>query len=177
MMQAWISPAIIAVIVSALITAAGWFVTYRNSLGLEKERRREKIRDFQIALRAEIRSELHHLDEDDLLAGLQEIEGRYAKSKTYSVLVTGIPKHIIFENLAKEIHILPETVIDPVILYARQRQVAERLIDDMRSERFRLSKQEQQIALYRDYIQVLVYLTNLAQESLKAIDEALNDRM
>lgn len=173
-MREWISPAIVAIVVSALVTAIGWFVTYRNSLGLEKERRREKIRDFQIALRAEIRSELHHLKEEDLLDGLKQIEGRYKRSKTYSVMVTGLPRHVIFDNLAKEIHILPESVIDPVILYARQRQLAEKLVEDMRADRFRHSTQAQQLALYADYIQVLIYLTSLAQQALNAIEEELN---
>jgi hypothetical protein len=149
-MQAWISPAIIAVVVSALVTAAGWFVTYRNSLSLEKERRREKIRDFQIALRAEIRSELHHLNEENLDRDLQAIENAYGASTTYSVYVPGLARHAVFDNLVKDIHILPESVIDPLILYSRQRQILDQFSAEMRTEKFSKLAQPRQLEMYRD---------------------------
>ena len=174
-MNRWLGPAIIATIISSIVTAFGWLVNYRTSLGIEKERRKEKVRDFQIALRAEIRSELHHLNEENLLADLKVIEERYAKSKAYSVFVTGFPRHLVFENLVKEIQILPEAVIDPLIIYVRQRQLVEQLAADMRTDRFLKTPQTNQLELYRDYIGVLIYLKNLAKDAVKAIDEVLGD--
>ena len=94
-------PSIIAAVISSLVTAVGWLVNYRTSLGLEKERRLEKVRDFQIALRAEIRSELHQLNTENLTDELKVIEGRYAKSKTYSVFVPSLARHVVFESLIR----------------------------------------------------------------------------
>ena len=173
-MNSWLGPAIIAAIISSIVTAFGWLVNYRTSLGIEKERRKEKVRDFQIALRAEIRSELHHLNEENLLADLKVIEGRYAKSKTYSVFVLGIAPHLVFKSLIGEIHLLPETVIDPLIIYMRQRQLIEQTAEEMRSERFLKATQQHQLEMYRDFIRLHVHLKSLAEDALKAIDEALN---
>lgn len=175
MMQAWISPAIVAIVVSAIVTAIGWFVTYRNSLNLEKERRREKIRDFQIALRAEIRSELHHLNEENLDRDLKSIEAAYKASKTYSVYVPGLARHAVYDNLVKDIHILPESVIDPLILYSRQRQLLDQFASEMRSERFAKLAQERQLEMYRDFVAVTKYLRALAVDAVASINAALAD--
>jgi hypothetical protein len=173
MMQSWVGPAIVAAVISALITAIGWFVTYRTSLGIEKERRREKIRDFQIALRAEIRSELHNLNDENLGAELDAIEKQYSASGSYSVFVPGLVRHDVFNNLIKELHILPERVIDPLILYSRQRQALDGFAQDMRSERFTKVSQARQLEMYRDYVAVTRYLRTLATEAVAAIDAAL----
>ncbi len=174
-MDKWLSTVIVAALISSVVTAAGWFVNYRNSLGIEQEKRREKVRDFQIALRAEIRSELHHLDAARLKEGLAAVEARYAASKTYSVFVLGIARHVIFENLVKELHLLPEPVIDPVVLYYRQRQLIEQAGSDMRLDRFGGCSQAQQLEMYRDYIALLLYLGTLAEDAIRAIRSALND--
>ena len=175
-MRDWISPAIIAVVVSALVTVVGWFVTFRYSLRLERERRREKIRDFQIALRAEIRSELQHLNEENLDLELTTIENAYKASKTYSVYVPGLARHAVFDNLVKEIHILPENVIDPLILYSRQRQMLDQFSSEMRSDKFAKLAQSRQLNMYRDYVGVTKYLRTLAVDAVAAIDTALADR-
>lgn len=60
-MDAWIGPAIIAALVSASVSAMGWIVTFRATLRLEQLRRDEKVNDFQVALRAEIESDLLNL--------------------------------------------------------------------------------------------------------------------
>jgi hypothetical protein len=172
-MNTWIGPALIAAVISSLVTAVGWLVNYRTSLGLEKERRLEKVRDFQIALKAEIRSELHHFNEENLLLNLKKNEEQYAKSKSYSVYLPSMVRHHVFENVLSEIHLLPEGVIDPLILYSRQRQVIDQFITDMRSERFLKLSQARQLGMYRDYIALMLDLRQLAGEALAAIEAAL----
>ena len=174
-MESWVTPAFVAAIISLLITAVGWQVNYWNALGIEKEKRREKVRDFQIALRAEIRSELNHLNKENLAADLEAIENRYSASKTYSVFVPNLAKHAIFESLVSDIHVLPEGVIDPLILYSRQRQILDNFATDMRSERFSKITQDRQLAMYRDYVAVMAYLKLLASDAVAAIDAALQE--
>lgn len=150
--QAWIGPAIVAAVISSIITVAGWLVNYRTSIGLEQRKRDEKIRDFQIALRAEIRSELRNLSGYDLASQMEAVRGRYAQGQGYSVVVPRPAKPIVFEAIVNEIHILPEAVIDPVVLFARQRQAIVSLVDDMKDANFRSLSVEQQLAMYRDYL-------------------------
>jgi hypothetical protein len=172
-MNTWIGPAIVAAVISSLVTAVGWLVNYRTSLGLEKERRLEKVRDFQIALRAEIRSELHQLDTENLIDELKVIEGRYAKSKTYAVFVPSLARHVVFESLIREIHLLPESVIDPVILYSRQRQMIDQFASDLRSERYLKLSQIRQLEMYRDYVSFMIHLKKLATDASGTIEQSL----
>ena len=175
-MNSWIGPALIAAVISSLVTAVGWLVNYRTSLGLEKERRLEKVRDFQIALRAEIRSELHHLNEENLANDLKIIEERYAKSKTYSVFAPRLARHLVYESLVSQIHVLPESVIDPLILYTRQRELLDQFAADMRSDRFHQINQARQLEMYRDYVAVALYLRSLANDVLKALNYSLGQK-
>jgi hypothetical protein len=55
-MAGWIESALIAVVISSIVTIAGWFVAHGSERRLEAARRQEKIQDFQTALLADIRS-------------------------------------------------------------------------------------------------------------------------
>jgi hypothetical protein len=175
-MNTWVGPALIAAVISSLVTAVGWLVNYRTSLGLEKERRLEKVRDFQIALRAEIRSELHHLREVDFAANFAKIEARYRESKKYSVLVTSLVQHVVFDTLVKEIYLLPEAVIDPVILYSRQRQIVDQFASDMRIDSYKLTSQSNQLEMYRTYLDLMTHMRRLAEQALVALETSLGKK-
>ena len=82
----------------------------------------------------------------------------------------------VFDNLVKEIHILPENVIDPLILYSRQRQMLDQFSSEMRSDKFAKLAQSRQLNMYRDYVGVTKYLRTLAVDAVAAIDTALADR-
>jgi hypothetical protein len=119
---AWIGPAIVAAVISGIVSLIVVQLNFRQSRRIDQLRRLEKIRDFQIALRAEIRSELRNLSQYDVKSLLKEVRARYDAEPGYSVSVPRLPKHLVFDAIVGEIHILPEAVIDPVVLYARQRQ-------------------------------------------------------
>lgn len=172
--NAWIGPVIIAALVSGLINVIGWFVTHSNERKRDGERRAEKIRDFMIALRGEIRSELKNLQAYDLEENLRLIERNYSRLRTYSVTVPKLPPHVIFNAIAQEIHILPESVIDPVVIYARQRQSIEMLVEDMRDVNFRKMPKAAQISMYKDYLTMWKAWETMAGDAVDAINSALN---
>ncbi|MCB1384549.1 MAG: hypothetical protein KDJ80_01305 [Nitratireductor sp.] len=174
MANAWIGPVIIAALVSGLINVIGWFVTHSNEQRREAARRDEKIRDFMIALRGEIRSELANLKAHDLGENLKMIEANYSKSRTYSVTVPKLPDHVIFRAISAEIHLLPEKVIDPVVIYARQRQSVEMLVEDMRDDNFRRMPRPAQLSMYRDYLTMWEAWTNMAEDALNALNQELS---
>lgn len=84
-------------------------------------------------------------------------------------------RHLIFEAVKDEIHILPEDVIDVVILHARQRQAIEKFVEDMRDERFSKLSNERQLEMYKDYIEMQKYLVETALLSAKALDRSLGE--
>lgn len=169
-MEVWVGPAIVAAFISGLVSLIVVQLNFRQERRADRLRREEKIRDFQIALQAEIRSELANLERFELGALLAEVELRYATDKGYSVAVPRIAKNVVFDAVAKEIHILPEAVIGPVVFYARQRQVVEQLAEDMREASFKALAPERQLAMYRDYLGMWELWRDLASKAEKALE-------
>ncbi len=169
-MEVWVGPAIVAAFISGLVSLIVVQLNFRQERRADRLRREEKIRDFQIALQAEIRSELANLERFELSALLAEVESRYARDKDYSVVVPRIAENVVFDTVAREIHILPEAVIGPVIFYARQRQVVEQLAEDMREASFKALAPERQLAMYRDYLGMWEVWRDLAAKAEKALE-------
>jgi hypothetical protein len=168
-MEAWVGPAIVAAVISGLVSLIVVQLNFRQERKIERLRRDEKIRDFQIALRAEIRSELTNLKRFDLDGVLLEMERRYADEPGFSVSVPRVAKHIVFEAIVSELHVLPEAVIAPVVLYARQRQVVESLTEDMRDQTFKSLSKERQLSMYRDYLEMWKQWRELAEQAENAL--------
>lgn len=172
-MDPWIGPAIIAAVVSGVVSAAGWFVTSWQQLRLERQRRHEKVRDFQVALRAEIETDLLNMVVVDRTTLLAEVEGYYAQDPTFSIVVPFMSRNVVFDVIVKEIHVLPGVIIGRVVLYARLRQTIENFIGDLRSDRFRELPPKRQLTMYGDYLQMLERLEALAQQAIAALDRSL----
>ena len=172
-MGGWVGPAIVAALISGLVSLLGLYLGGWIAIRQERRRRREKVRDFQVALRAEIRSELHNLAATDLDGHLGEIAARYAADAKYSVYPSHPGRQPMMSALEGEIHILPEPVIDAVIIYWRQRNTIEKFVEDMREERFSKLEPARQLAMYKDYIAMQKYLTETARLSVEALDKSL----
>jgi hypothetical protein len=168
-MDSWVGPAIVAAAISGLVSLIVVQLNFRQERKADGLRRAEKIRDFQIALRAEIQSELANLVRFDLDGVLIEMERRYAEDPNFSVSVPRVAKHIVFEAIVDEIHILPEAVIGPVVLYARQRQVVESLTEDMRDTTFKSLSRDRQLSMYRDYLEMWKQWRVLAEQAENAL--------
>lgn len=172
-MELWVGPAIVAAVVSGLINALGWFVTFRQSRRLEQLRRDEKVHDFQVALRAEIASDLLGLSVFDHAEVLSTVSRQYVEDKGFSVLVPHMASNTIFEAVIGEIHILPGEVIDPVVDYQRLRQTIERFATDLRSQSFAALPSERQLVMFGDYLKMMQRLQVLAERAVTALDNSL----
>ena len=166
-----VSPAIVAAFIAGLVSLVLVQLNFRQSRRADQLRRDERIRDFRIALRAEVRSELRNLSQYDTVSMLEEIRARYDSDPKYSVLIPRVSRHSVFEALVGEIHILPERIIDPIVLYARQRQAVESLSEDMRSSSFRQLSKEQQLAMYEDYLRMWDAWRSFATDAEKVLSE------
>ena len=105
-MEAWVGPAIVAAIISGLVSLVLVQMNFSQQRKAERLRREEKVRDFQIALRAEIASDLLNLEVIDRGSYLAEIRQHYAGDPAYSVVVPFVATNPIFESVVREIHIL-----------------------------------------------------------------------
>lgn len=78
---AWIGPAIVAAVISALVTGASWFVSERQAARREAKRRGERVRDMQTGLLAEIRASRHRVEDVGLYGAL--VDQQMAADETY----------------------------------------------------------------------------------------------
>jgi hypothetical protein len=176
-MSAFIAPVIVAV-VSFLAVALGWFVTHRQNIGREASRRQERIKDVQTALRAEMRSHWRRLGPIDLEARAElivaKIRDAAEKGQDFTPFIPREDHSVIFSAVAHEIHILPNDVIDPVVLYYTHANAISQFVDDLRADKFAALDPSRKIEMYRDYIGMKEQARELAEEAIRAIDVSLS---
>ncbi|MEO8881928.1 MAG: hypothetical protein ABI377_00680 [Devosia sp.] len=173
-MDLWVGPALIAAVVSGVVSVFGWFATFYIGLRRDQMLRDERVHDFQVALRAEIVSDLLSMSVMDRKQFRIEATERYASQPGYTIIVPHMARNPVFESLVGEVHILPAEIIEPVIHYERLRETVERFVADLRDVSFRQSPAERQLLMYSDYLDMLGRLELLARDAVAAINESLN---
>ncbi len=170
MLSAWVGPAIVATLIASLVQVIGWWIEHRHERRRQTDIRREKIVDVQTAIRAEIRSHRHRLLQFLSIDVSALPEG---PSDDFLPVVPSEVRPFVLEAILRDIHILPTDVIDPVIVYYRQVEALIRLVEDLRSDRFRQMSGDRRVAMYRDYIAMGAYAADLAAEAIAAINRDL----
>jgi len=147
-----VDTAMVAAVVSAAVTALGWFASHWSERRLEDRRRIEKIIDVQWALLAEIESNLQRYAEIDLDAHLADMRQRMARAKDFTPFVPRYATEIVFEAFISDIHILPTATIRDVVSYYKQEYKLRELVEDLRSDKVRSLERDRKALLYSDYI-------------------------
>lgn len=154
-MPSLLDTAILAAIVSAAVTALGWYASHWSQQRLDDKRRIEKIVDVQTALLAEIESNLTRFDEIDLDKHADQMVGRIMQKASRASFTPFVPRYateIIFEAMLADIHILPTETIDDVVAYYKQEYKLRELVEDLRSSRYQEIEQDRKARIYRDYV-------------------------
>ena len=154
-MPSLLDTAILAAIVSAAVTALGWYASHWSQQRLDDKRRIEKIVDVQTALLAEIESNLTRFDEIDLDKHADQMVGRIMQKASRVNFTPFVPRYateIIFEAMLADIHILPTETIDDVVAYYKQEYKLRELVEDLRSSRYQEIEQDRKARIYRDYV-------------------------
>lgn len=147
--------ALIAAIVSAAVTALGWFASHWSEQRLETQRRIEKIVDVQTALLAEIESNLTRYEEIDLDKHTADMVARITRKSGGKAFTPFVPRYateIVFEAMLADIHILPTETIDDVVAYYKQEYKLRELVEDLRSDRYNELEQDRKARIYEDYV-------------------------
>jgi len=169
--ELWVGPAIIAALVSALISAAGWFVTSWQAQRSEARRRGEKVHDFQVALRAEIASDLLGLQVGSRAEMLEALKKALDQNPTYRPIIPRLASNAVFGEVLRELHVLPAEVIAAVINYQRLRQSIELFVEDIRSVSDVSSSRL--LLMTSDYVDMLNRLEILATNAVAALERSL----
>ena len=176
-MTDWVFPALVAPAILGLITVAGWFTTYYLNLRQERRKRLERVTDVQTALLAEIRSYLHRSSDFDLDEHGRRMEAWILNSKDNAPFVPLDPEFQVYAAILKDIHILPQPVIDPVVLFYTQASTLALFTEDLRADRYLTLNMQRKNDMYQDYLELLKHSYRLAGEAMKAIDSAMDKRM
>jgi hypothetical protein len=147
--------AVVAAIVSAAVTALGWFASHWSEKRLDTQRRIEKIVDVQTALLAEIESNLTRYEEIDLDLHTKQMVGRIMQKTAGRNFTPFVPRYateIVFEAMLADIHILPTETIDDVVAYYKQEYKLRELVEDLRSDRYHELEQDRKARIYEDYV-------------------------
>jgi hypothetical protein len=151
-LEGYLDTAIIATVVSAAVTALGWFASHWSTQRIETRRRIEKIIDVQWALLAEIESNLQRYAEIDLDDHLDEMERRIRSRQGFTPFVPRFATEIVFEAFISDIHILPTETIRDVVSYYKQEYKLRELVEDLRSDKVRALERDRKALLYSDYV-------------------------
>lgn len=153
--MALLDTALIAAMVSAIVTALGWLVSHWSERRLEASRRAEKVIDVQTALLAEIESNLKRYEEIDLdrhSAEIIRLIKQRRRGRTFTPFVPRYAMEIVFEATIADIHILPTETIDEVVAYYKQEYKLRELVEDLRSDRYMKLEQDRKAQIYDHYI-------------------------
>jgi hypothetical protein len=142
-------------------------------LYLDWRNRLERIRDIQTALQAEIRSHRETLEEYGDAGFAEAMTRRLSEEAGYVPLVTRKGDAQIFAAIVSDIHILPASVIDPVVVYYRQWRSIGAFVEDLRSDAFGSLPPTRKVEAFKDYLDVGAYAVELADAALAAIAVSL----
>lgn len=151
-LDAWIGPVIIASAIAGMVNVLGWFMAGRRDRQREGRRRREKRVDIATALLAEIthyRDALVFFDLDEVWESVTE---QMSDDEDYMPVIPSERNDTIFTAILPDIHILPESVIQPVTRYYNQVFAIDAIIEDLRSASFREEPYRTRLTAYTDYI-------------------------
>lgn len=145
----------------------------------ERALREERIQDMQTALLADIKSYPHRVSGSDLDLHYELIREQIEAappSDPFTPFVPREPPTQLWTLVAKEVHLLPAGVIDPVVSFYTQVEAIKLFADDLRSDRFAGLSTRRKVAMYRDYIELKKYAAELAEDALQALLRALDLR-
>jgi hypothetical protein len=151
----YLDTALVAAIVSAAVTALGWFASHWSTQQIENKRRNERIIDVQWALLAEIESNLLRYAEIDLDGHQRAMERMIMQGRGKSGFTPFVPRYateIVFEAFIPDIHILPTETIRDVVGYYKQEYKLRELVEDLRSDRFVALDKDRKAKLYGHYV-------------------------
>ena len=175
-METLVQSAVVAVIISSVVTIAGWYATHQSERKLEAARRRERIQDIQTALLADIRSTSNRfqiVDPDLHLERVATLIRSAPGDGGFTPFVPREPGSLLWSSVAAEVHILPTDVIEPVVLFFSQLETIRYFVDDLRSDRYVQLEPARKIAMFQDYVRMSKYLVQLAKDADTALSRSL----
>lgn len=172
---AGIDARLLSAAIGAFVVACGWLVSELRGRSAARRLRRERERDVQMALLAEIEPYVEALELFDLEDHLDKMLDRMRADDSYRPVVPTEKNDTVFRAVLPEVHVLPEAVIKPVVRYYSQIFAIEAIIDDLRSNRFATMALAGREDMYADYISLKLQALSLGKAAMDAIAKTLEN--
>lgn len=174
----WLSPQLQQALVAGVFLAIGWQVGAWQNRRRDDRLRAKRETDLQRALLAEIRAHVVGLEQQT--PSPEDARDLIRRVATGDLLPT-LPQHSndrIYAAVIAEIHILPASVIDPIVIYYRLLSIMEALAADLRRIARRDTKRAAQ--MMADYLSLMeetcdtgLYVVRVLTQSLQGGDAAV----
>lgn len=168
----WIG-AVVAALISALVTAFGWYVAHAREAARDAALRRDRIVDIQKALRAEIATYVAQLAEAQLADHLAGMERAMKADPAFVPFVPRESHDALYRALIEDIHLLPTEAVDPVVRYYTQLGAISALADDLRGPTYPTLAPERRLMIYRHFIEMKVQALVYAREARAALRDGI----
>lgn len=169
MTDGWVGPAVVAAVVSAIVTGLGWIVGHERERAVEERRRRDKIVDMQKALRAEIRTRLDQLTESELEAHLAAMRARMAAEPDFFPFPPREAEDVVFTAMVETIDLLPTGSVEAVVSCYAQLGAVAAFAEDLRSDAFRALPKARRDDAYGHFIAMKVRAREKCEAALGAL--------
>lgn len=160
-------------LIAALVVVIGWMVTF---LFREVGRQQDQV-DLMLSLRAEIFVVREQITPESTLSYLQDIRTRFDAAQeegtSFTPFVTMPPVASVFRAVAPQITRLPSETVEPVIQFYALLSDIEAFVLDLRSEPFKALPMDRSRIAYEDYYDTRLVLSQLADDALLALDQAI----
>lgn len=151
---------------------------HQTELARQDARRAERIRDVQLALRADIKIVASHLRTVDFdakrSAGVDLILASEGESPGYTPFVPELTEPMLWKSISTDIPILPRAVIEPVVLFYDQREALRLFVGDLRSEIFKELDARRKAAMFESYVEMQRKLAFYAGSAFDALGASLD---
>ncbi len=142
-------------VVAGAFVATGWLVNGWQNRRVAALLRAERLRDVHRAIYAEIGANLANLGSaEDLESWRTVIISRIAADDAFVPFIPKERADRVFEAIVENIHVLPRSTIDPIVVYYGQIEKIAALADDMRADGFARLSADRRRDIYSDYIEM-----------------------
>lgn len=165
-------------IIAGTVVSLGWLMTFVFREGSELIERTQRGRDLQKALRAEIEDYFEALDDGNNDETINSLRARFELAKTDTAAFPFFPlvsEPVIFNTLSKDVHILPEMVINNTIRFYSMLTDVRLFAEDFRTDNFERLSAERKLLAFEDYIEMRASCCLFAYEAMEKLDTSLNE--
>lgn len=130
--DAYLAPQAQQAVIAGLFIAAGWWVVALQNSRRDRQQRRARVEDMQRALLAEVRAHVVSLERQLQEGTFEDLLQRIGDGDAALVMPHG-GNDRIFRAILADIHLLPGSVIDPVVIYYRLIAVMDAMASSIRA--------------------------------------------